>query len=64
MGTAQTATKKVLVRKFPVDLLERVDAFAVDAAGDGATPSRERTLLILINRGLNDVTRPRTKASK
>lgn len=61
--SAEQATKSVLVREFPTDLLERVDAYASDIAGGKARPSRELTILDLITRGLADATRTR-KASR
>lgn len=60
----ERATKSVLMREFPVDLLERVDAYAADVAGDKSRPSRELTLIDLITRGLADATRPRKAAAR
>ncbi len=54
---SEASTRNVLVRAFPIDLLEQVDAYAAEAAGDKARPSREMSIVALIRRGLGDVHR-------
>jgi len=49
----------VLLRRVPNDLLADVDAYAIEAAGAAAKPSRTAAIFALLARGLKDVRRGR-----
>ena len=59
MSTEQADTKSFLIRDMPVHLINQIDEYAQEVAGETANPSRTKATIALIERGLNDAKRKR-----